>query len=244
MTESTLDTGHDRQLVPVADLRHSSRVLAAIILPIGPAAVALLRFVLPYKTTDSSTEIVHRIAAHQDRGTLVVWLGLIATLTLVPGVIWVGRVTARTAPRLTAAALLLLVPAYLSLPFLISSDAGALFGVKHDLPTSVVADMYTGTHPIMIVAGVVFVLGHVIGTILLGVALLRSGAVPTWAAWITIIAQPLHFIAAVIVGSHSLDLIAWGLNAVGFAMVSVAILRMSDDTWARPPAGSPEGIGR
>jgi hypothetical protein len=233
MTESTLDLSHDQQHAPATDLRRASRILAAIILPVGPAAVALLRFVLPYKTTDSSTEIVHRIAAHQGRGSLVVWLGLVATLTLVPAVIWVGRVTARNAPRLTAAAMLLLVPAYLVLPLLISSDAGALFGVKHELPTPVVADMYTSTHPIMMVAGVVFVLGHVVGTILLGVAMLRSGLVPTWAAWVTIIAQPLHFIAAVIVGSHPLDLVAWGLNALGFAMVSVAVLRMSDENWSR-----------
>lgn len=232
MTERTLDVSNEQQHAPVADLRHASRVLAAIILPIGPAAVALLRFYLPYKTTDSSTEIVHRIAAHEGRGSLVVWLGLVATLTLVPAVIWAGKLTARTAPRLTAAAMLLLVPAYLSLPFLVSSDASALFGVKHHLSTQVTADMYTGTHPIMLVTGAVFVLGHVVGTILLGVALLRSGVIPPWAAWATIVAQPLHFVAAVIVGSHPLDLVAWGLNAVGFAMVSVTILRMSDDSWS------------
>jgi len=232
MTESTVDVTHDREQLPVADLRRASRVLAALVLPIGPAAVAVLRFVLPYKTTDSSTEIVHRIAAHEGRGSLVVWLGLVATLTLVPAVIWAGKLTARTAPRLTAAAMLLLVPAYLSLPFLVSSDASALFGVKHHLSTQVTADMYTGTHPIMLVTGVVFVLGHVVGTILLGVALLRSGVIPPWAAWATIVAQPLHFVAAVIVGSHPLDLVAWGLNAVGFAMVSVTILRMSDDSWS------------
>ncbi|RNL77736.1 hypothetical protein [Nocardioides marmorisolisilvae] len=232
MTKSTLDMSREQAQAAPADLRRASRILAAVVLPLGPAAVALLRFVLPYKTTDSSTEIVHRIAAHQDRGSVVVWLGLVATLTLVPAVIWVGRVTARRAPRLTAAALLLLVPAYLSLPLVVSSDAAALFGVKHDLPTPVVADMYTSTHPAMIVAGVVFVIGHVLGTILLGVALLRSGAIPPWAAWVTIIAQPLHFVAAVIVGSHLLDLVAWGLNAVGFAVVSLAILRMSDESWS------------
>lgn len=233
MTQSTLDVSREHTQPTPVDLRRVTRILAAIILPIGPAAVALLRFVLPYKTTDSSTEIVHRIAAHQDRGSLVIWLGLIATLTLVPAVIWVGRVTAGRAPRLTAAALLLLIPAYLCLPFLVSSDAGALFGIERHLPTQVVADMYTSTHPVMIVAGVVFVLGHVVGTVLLGVALLRSGMIPAWAAWVTILAQPLHFVAAVVVGSHLLDLFAWGLNAVGFATVSVAILRLSDESWSR-----------
>lgn len=244
MTERTLDVTSAELPPPVADVRRASRFLAAIILPLGPAAVAVLRYLLPYRTTDSSTEIVHRIAAHQDRGSAVVWLGLVATLTLVPAVLWVGRLTARSAPRLTATAMLLLVPAYLVLPFLVSSDAGALFGVRHDLSTAVTADMYTGTHPIMVVAGGVFVLGHVLGTILLGLALLRSGAIPPWAAWATVAAQPLHFMAAVILGSHLLDLFAWGLNAVGFAMVSITILRMSDESWSPQARASADRAGR
>ena len=44
--------------------------------------------------------------------------------------------------------------------------------------------------------------------------------------------QPLHFVAAVILGSHWLDLFAWGLNAAGFAAVAVVVLRMSDEEWA------------
>ena len=80
-------------------------------------------------------------------------------------------------------------------------------------------------------AGVFFVLGHVFGTILLGTALLRTRAISAPAAWLVIVSQPLHFVAAVIVASHTLDLFAWGLNAVGFAAVSVAILRMSDQAW-------------
>ena len=57
------------------------------------------------------------------------------------------------------------------------------------------------------------------------------GKCPTWAAWFVIIAQPLLFVAAVIVSSHELDLVAWGMNAVGFAAVSFLILKMSDQAW-------------
>jgi hypothetical protein len=59
--------------------------------------------------------------------------------------------------------------------------------------------------------------------------------VPTWAGVVTVISQPLHFVAAVVVSSHALDLAAWGLNAVGFAAVSLAILRLGDDEWAPRP---------
>lgn len=241
MSQSLSATSAPAAGVRPADLRYASRILAAIVLPIGPAAVAVLRFVLPYYTTDSDTEIVRQVAAHQTRADLVVWLGLVAVLTLVPAVIWAGRVTARTAPRLTAVALLLLVPAYLSLAFLVCSDGIALYGVKHDLPVKTVADMYAGVHPVVVVGGILFVLGHVLGTILLGVAMLRSQVVPAWAAVATIAAQPLHFIAAIVVGSHSLDLVGWGLNAVGFAALSIAILGMADDEWAPPPRTSVRG---
>lgn len=222
----------------VADLRPAGRRLAALLLPIGPAAVAVLRYVLPYETTDSGNEIVHEIATHQYRANITVWLGLVAVLTLVPAVIWVGRVTARTAPRLTAAALVLLVPAYLSLAFLVCSDAIALYGVTHGLAADTVAEMYTAVHPIVLVGGFFFVLGHVLGTMLLGIAMLRGGgAIPTWAGIATLVSQPIHFVAAIVVGSHLLDLVGWGLNAIGFAAVSAVVLATADDNWAPRPAG-------
>lgn len=95
--------------------------------------------------------------------------------------------------------------------------------------------MYEGVHPTSNVAAGLFVLGHVLGTVLLGIAMWRSRAVPWWAAVLTIVSQPLHFVAAVIVVSPSLDLIAWGMNFVGFAAAAVAILRLSDDEWDLPP---------
>ncbi len=232
--DPTVRSGHHPHAV--ADLRPAGRMLAALVLPVGPAAVALLRFVLPYDTTDTGTQIVHKIAAHQDRAGLTVWLGLVAVLTLVPAVLWVGRVTARTAPRLTTAALVLLVPAYLSLGYVTCSDAIALYGATHGLPLRTVADMYDGVHPVVLVGGVLFVLGHVSGTILLGVAMLRSGSIPRWAGIATLVSQPVHFLAAVVLGSHLLDLAGWGLNAIGFAAVSVVVLATADDDWAPRPA--------
>jgi hypothetical protein len=38
-------------------------------------------------------------------------------------------------------------------------------------------------------------------------------------------------IAAIVVVSHTLDLIGWGLQAAGFAAVGWAILRMRDEDW-------------
>jgi len=209
------------------------RALLALLLPVGPAAVAILRFVLPYDTASSSTEVVREVAAHQTAQNAVVWLGFVAMLTLVPAVLAVGKIARRESPRLAATGVALLVPGYLVLGWLVVSDAVVLFAVREGLPVDVAADAFEGLHPAMLVAAVIFVIGHVVGTVLLGCALLRGTSIPRWAALAVLVSQPLHFVAAVIVSSQALDLFAWGLNAVGFAAVSVAMLRMSDEEWAR-----------
>ena len=209
------------------------RTMLALLLPIGPAAIAVLRYVLPYDTTDSGSEVARQVADHQTAQNAVVWLGFVAMLTLVPAVLAVAKVARQDSPRLAAIAITLLVPGYLVLGWLVASDAALLFAVREGLPLDVAAETYESLHPGVLVAGVVFVIGHVVGTVLLGCALLRGTTVPRWAAIAVLVSQPLHFVAAVIVSSHELDLVAWGLNSVGFAAVSVAMLRMSDEEWAR-----------
>lgn len=107
--------------------------------------------------------------------------------------------------------------------------AGAESGASQ---SSVVA-MLDVAHPVVGIATVVFVVGHVLGTVLLGVAMLRSRCVPAWAAVITIMSQPLHFVAAVIVPNHTFDGVAWGLNALGFAAVAWVLMAGSDRANAR-----------
>jgi hypothetical protein len=225
----------ERLAPTAADLRTGSRVLAAVIMPIGPIAVAVLRFILPYTTSQSSVDAVRMVEIHQRAQSVVVWLGFLACLTLVPGVIFAGRVVARTAPRLAAAATILLVAGYISLAWLTVGDAYLLFGVRQHLPEHVLVGMYDGVHPAANVATGLFVLGHVLGTILLGIGMLRGRVVPLWAAVATMIAQPVHFLAAVVLGSHALDMVGWGLNAVGFAALSLVVLRLPDDEWGPRP---------
>lgn len=202
-----------------------ARWFAALLLPAGPAAVAVLRLVLPYDTTDDAATVVRKVAAAPGAESLVVWLGFAAVLTLLPAVLVAGRLTWPAAPRTTAAALLLLGPAYLSLGLVLAGDAGVLSGVREHLPEPVTARLFDALHPAVTAAGIVFVAGHVAGTVLLGVAMGLSGVVPRWAAVLTTVAQPLHFVAAVVLGNHPLDFVAWGCNAAGFAAISVVLLR-------------------
>ncbi len=238
MTTSTSAATDGRRATTGAgtgDLRRATRYLLAALMPIGPAAVALLRYQLPYLTTNDAKEAVAAVYADPGAESLVVWLGLVAVLTLVPGVYALVRLTRRRAPRLTFAAALLLVPGYLTMGFLLASDLILWAGAHTGVPQAQVAAMYEATHPAILVSGGVFVLGHVLGNVLFGIVLWRTRQVPRWIALGLAVSQPLHFVAAVIVGSPTLDLIAWGLTAVGMAAAALAVVRTSDGDWDLPP---------
>ncbi|TDU83184.1 hypothetical protein EV138_5646 [Kribbella voronezhensis] len=208
--------------------RGLSSYAVALLLPIGPAAVAVLRYALPYYTVDDSTAMANKVIAATGRMSLVLWLGFIAVLTLVPAAYAVSRVTRQRAPRMTLVAMLLLVPGYLALGWLIAEDQLMFAGAKAGLDAGAITRLIDHLHPSGAVAGVFFVLGHVVGTILLGIALWRTRVVARWAAVAVIASQPIHFFAAVIVPNHTIDLIGWGLQAVGFAAVGWAILQRPD----------------
>jgi hypothetical protein len=205
--------------------RGTGWVALAVLAPVGAALVAVLRYVLPYETTDSTADMVREGYADPGALSLVLWVGLGAALTIVPGSIAIGRLVGQRAPRLTAVALTLLVPAYLMLPVLLIVDHTIWAGAESGAAQASVVSLLEAAHPIVGIATVIFVVGHVLGTVLLGVAMLRSRCVPAWAAVITIVSQPLHFVAAVIVPNHTLDGAAWGLNAIGFAAAAVAVYR-------------------
>ena len=197
----------------------------ALLMPVGPMAVAVLRLILPYYNEGDSAGIVAAVEADPGRQGAVLWLTYVATLTLVPGLIAAARLCRDAAPRLTLWALALGVPGYLSLGMFVGSDHLLWSASEAGLSTSEAIALVDAGHPSIGVAIGVFVLGHVIGTVLLGLALLRSRRIPAWAGWAIAVSQPLHFVATVILGSPQVDFLAWSLTAVGMALVSREVLK-------------------
>jgi hypothetical protein len=192
----------------------------ALLLPVGPAAIAVLRLLLPYYTASDSAGTVAAVAEHPGRQSAVLWLAYVGILTLVPGLFAAARVCRAAAPRLTSWALALSVPGYLSLGMFVGSDHLLWSAHQAGLSTADSTALVDSVHPSAGVAIGVFVLGHVVGTVLLGLALLRSGRVPAWAAWAVAVSQPLHFVATVVLGNNVVDFVAWSLTAVGMAVVA------------------------
>lgn len=226
MTTSTAATSGTR-----ADSDRTARfryVALAVIAPIGPVAIAGIRAVLPYETTDDNAGIATGIGADLAAGSTVLWLGLLAGLTLLVGVFVVSAVAVRAAPVLGAVGGLLAFAGYSSLFIaILPADAAALAATRSGLDTATTARILDemAAHPTAIIAVALFVLGHIVGTMLLGIALWKGRMVPVWAALALIVSQPLHLVFAVGLPNGLLDAAAWTLTAVGFAAAGVAFVR-------------------
>jgi hypothetical protein len=201
----------------------------AIVMPIGPLAIAVVRGILPYSTTDSSTAMAAKVAAHEGAQLIVIWLTFVALLTLIPGVIALGMFARRHAPRLGTAGLVLAYAAFACLFWssVAGSDNVALGAARigmHPGTTGALLTSIANIPPVGLGTGI-FVLGHILSLVLLAVALWRGRAIPAWAALLLGLSQILHFAFAVIAPIHLLDGCAWGLTAVAFAAAAVAFAR-------------------
>jgi hypothetical protein len=72
----------------------------------------------------------------------------------------------------------------------------------------------------------IFIVGNLLGTLLFAIGLLRSRAVPIWAAILIMLWPPLH-IGGLFLGGEVLEVIGAVLQAIGFAGVAAAVLRRS-----------------
>lgn len=212
------------------DTRRFTRITAAVLMPIGPLAVALLRFIIPIGPPAAAAD------ADPARFELILALGAVATFTLVPGAYAAVHLARRYRPVLAVWVAGLLIPGYLGLAGLGALDAIALAGSRRNLDPAVVATIYDGVGELVSVTifFVAFLLGHILGTVLLGILCFRSRLMPRPVALLLAISQPLH-LAAVILENNWLDLLAWGLTATGMGFLALRALRTSDEDWDLPP---------
>jgi hypothetical protein len=77
---------------------------------------------------------------------------------------------------------------------------------------------------------ILFIVGLIIGLILLGVAALRTRVVPMWAAVLLILAGPLLFFS----NGGVMGVVASLIAIAGLGSLGLAALQMSDDEWDAP----------
>jgi hypothetical protein len=236
MMTATLSSPSTRSTRPhkIRDVRRFQRIIAAAILLVPATSVAIGRL---FVTDDSDTRrALDLIAADPGRQFTFALLGFIAMLTVVPAFLAVARLARRRRPVLTMIALGVNLIAYLGGFALSALDSMYLAASKlpveqRDGAAALIDAMWSEGLPG--ISTLLFVIGHILGAILMGLAL--RGSIPT-VGWVAmILSQPGHVFAFVVFPTPVMDALAWGLMALAFAFCAVAVLRTPDDEWDLPP---------
>lgn len=224
----------------VRDVRTFQRYAAAVLLPIPPTCVAIGRL---FQTDDSDTRrTLDLIAANPDRQFTFALLGFISLACVIPAFLAAGRLSRRRRPVLTTVALAVNLMGFIGAFSLLAIDNLLLIGAslpaeQRDVGAIVIDEMWSAGIPGF--GANLFVLGHFIGTILLGLAL--RGSIPTVGWLAMLLTTPVHFLAFVFLQLPALDMAAWLLMTLAFVYCAIKIIKTPNDEWDLPPLGLPAG---
>ncbi len=176
----------------------------------------------------SPAEQVAQAAAHPAAMRAASWLDL-SILFLVPAVLYVGRVAGapRSAPAAVATGLTFLTTLFGS-AYLFAVDVLVQPPADPDAVGAYLSD------PLVSTVTLVFLAGHVIGFVLLAVALWRARAVAAWAA-VALGLSPILEIGGQAAGVGAVTVAGCALLVVAFAACAAVLLRA--------PEGAPAPVG-
>jgi hypothetical protein len=165
------------------------------------------------------------------------WLDLLFVVLVVPSIIAMVLVSRRGAPRLAAAATILMGGGFLMvLPLNIDSDQLTWVAAQKGRSPAVIGQFIDDASkgPRVGIGVVGFLVAMVIGSILIALALWKSQAIAGWAATLVGLGGATHiFIGGLGHVVHGAGLVALAIGCVG---VSRRLLTMSNDEFDLPPA--------
>ncbi|WP_449351754.1 hypothetical protein [Streptomyces shaanxiensis] len=204
----------------------TARLLAAITATLGPLMFAAAGLVAPYDTDASSKEIARDIAAHTGAAELSVWLWTVGTVLFLPGLVGVALLAVAHSARLGLWGAVLFGTGLTAVNATPNLDIVALGGFEKGVSQDSLVRVADGVNELAVVNGPIlyFVAAHVVGAVLLGVALLRGRVVPAWAAWLLILSMPLN-VAGYVIGIAALTALTFVMAAVAFGYAGLVLVR-------------------
>jgi hypothetical protein len=214
------------------DAQAISRRFGAAALVIGPLGLVLGSLFAVAGDDDSVPVSLAKIAAHPSGQRAVIICDLLAAF-MVPAVLYLMRLAGPRAPRLTLTGGAVAFAAWLA--GLVSLGASDLL-YDHAAQLADRASAVSLVHAVtsdaaFVIPEALFLIGHVIGLLLLGIALWRSRAVPRWAAALIGLASVVQFLVH---DQAVLSACVWGLFLVGMAPCAVALLRTRPEPGQAP----------
>jgi hypothetical protein len=171
------------------------------------------------------------VAAHPHLARVATLGAVVGALLMVPAALGAMRLAEGRAPRLAYAGGVLVAAGYICYFAVALSNIQiiAMAGRGGPLVDYAAVIDAAQSDPSTAWVFLLFVVGNLLGTLLLAAALLRSHAVPAWAALAVMAWPPLH-VTGLVVGSEWFEVTGAVLQGVGFAVAGARLL-------SAPPAG-------
>ncbi|HET8559069.1 MAG TPA: hypothetical protein VFL69_00975 [Marmoricola sp.] len=158
---------------------------------------------------------------------------MLACLLIIPGLLAGTRMLRASAPRLSLFAGLSMIGGYVCYFGVIPQSYVTLAMVEQggDLRDYAAVLDASQSYASGVWVFLVFVFGNLVGTLLFGIAMLRSrSVVPAWAG-LAVICWPVLHVTGMVIGSEWWEVTGGVLQALGFAALAAAVLRMPDAEW-------------
>lgn len=213
------------------------RISGAIALPLAfafqlaaNASYAVISTESGLTDTGPAEETLELYSRYAGPMTAVSVLAMIGALLAIPGVLAALRVLRPYRPRLALWATVLMITGYVCYFGIAATNFSTVALAAQDVP----GDVFAAATAVPIAAMpffLAFVVGNLIGTTLLGLAVLLSRGLPRWAGWL-IIGWPVGHVINVFFGGGEWFAVGGGaLEIAGLAVLTGVALRTDDAQW-------------
>lgn len=208
----------------------------AIALWTGPAALAVTNFLYAMATRDGGSDetgakALKLAADHPTAARTLLAFGLIGSILMVPVALGAIRLIGQRAARLGFIGGTLMAAGYICYFGILLSNPIIVTMAEHGGPQGDFAEVIDASQGALYAFWPfpLFVLGNLVGTFILGLALLRSRVVPVWAAAGVMAWPPLHILGLFVLGNEWPEVVGAVIQAIAFAVVGAKLLA------TRPP---------
>lgn len=201
----------------------SRRLAALSLIACGIAVVAV--FSIPHAERDSAADFQSFVRAHGQLVALVGILSLVVVLSMVAGLVGLSAALVRRRPALAITGSSIMVAGFVAYLVVVGTDS-AMSAVALTAPEPVLAAALDGATNAALfnIAFTLFLIGHLVGPVLVCIAVWRSRFAPWTVALLLPIGAGIHLVADII-GSAGLDIAAFAVFGAGFIALGVYLMR-------------------
>ena len=164
--------------------------------------------------------------AHPTATRVAITAVMVGALFIVPGLLGAMRVLRTSSPKLSLFAGVTMIAGYICYFGVVAATFQELAMVEHGLTGPAAAKAIdAGQSDVWSVwIFLLFVLGNLVGTLVLGIAMIRSHVVPLWAA-LGVMAWPVLHVTGLVAGTEWFEVAGAAFQVVGFAVLARVVAR-------------------